>query len=198
MTTFGFQGNWCKGCSNKINYINSNYSWSSESLCKPVMLANFIFNVWSLMGKYYQSAFEKWIVTWWRHQMERFSALLALCAGNSPVTGKFPAQRPTTQSFYVFFDLRLNKWLSEHSWGWWLETLSRSLWRHCNDIKWLSPPLLTHWGLVTHKSTNWFIMGLVFGSSPVRCKAFTLKYCFWLSHLLVGPTGRSEIHWNWD
>ena len=29
---------------------------------------------------------------WWRHQMETFSALLALCAGNSPVTGEFPAQ----------------------------------------------------------------------------------------------------------
>ena len=28
---------------------------------------------------------------WWRHQMETFSALLALCAGNSPVTGEFPA-----------------------------------------------------------------------------------------------------------
>ena len=26
----------------------------------------------------------------WRHQMEPFSALLALCAGNSPVTGEFP------------------------------------------------------------------------------------------------------------
>ena len=28
---------------------------------------------------------------WWRHQMETFSALLALCAGNSPVTGEFPS-----------------------------------------------------------------------------------------------------------
>ena len=46
---------------------------------------------------------------WWRHQMETFSALLALCAGNSPVTGKFSVQRPMTRSFDVFFDLRLNK-----------------------------------------------------------------------------------------
>ena len=30
-------------------------------------------------------------VSWWRHQMETFSALLAICAGNSPVTGKFLA-----------------------------------------------------------------------------------------------------------
>ena len=45
---------------------------------------------------------------WWRHQMETFSALLVICAGNSLVTGQFPAQRPVTRSFDVFFDLRLN------------------------------------------------------------------------------------------
>ena len=33
--------------------------------------------------------------------------LLALWAGNSPATGEFPAQRPVTRSFDVFFDLRL-------------------------------------------------------------------------------------------
>ena len=69
---------------------------------------------------------------WWRHQMETFSALLALCAGNSPVTDEFPTQRPVKRSFYVFFDLRLNKRLSKQSWGWWFETPSRSPWRHCN------------------------------------------------------------------
>ena len=41
--------------------------------------------------------------------MEAFSALLAICAGNSPVTGEFPAQRPVTRSFNAFIDLRLNK-----------------------------------------------------------------------------------------
>ena len=69
---------------------------------------------------------------WWRHPMETFSALLAICAGNSPVSGEFPAQRPVTRSFDVFFDLRLNKPLSKQSWGWWFETPSRPLWRHCN------------------------------------------------------------------
>ena len=71
-------------------------------------------------------------VSWWRHQMETFSALLAICAGNSPVPGEFPAQRPVTRSFDVFFDLRLNKRLSKQSWGWWFETLSHPLWRHRN------------------------------------------------------------------
>ena len=63
-----------------------------------------------------------------------FSALLAICAGNSSVPGEFPAQRPMTRSFDVFFDLRLNKRLSKQSWGWWYEALSRPLWRHCNVL----------------------------------------------------------------
>ena len=28
---------------------------------------------------------------WWRHQMETFSALLVICAENSPVIGEFPS-----------------------------------------------------------------------------------------------------------
>ena len=56
------------------------------------------------------------ILTWWRHQMETFSALLAICAGNLPVTDEFPAQRPVARSFVAVFDLRLNKRLSKQSW----------------------------------------------------------------------------------
>ena len=74
-----------------------------------------------------------YVIPWWRHQMETLSALLAICAGNSPVPGEFPAQRPVTRSFDVFFDLRLNKLLSKQWWGWPFETLSRPLWRHFND-----------------------------------------------------------------
>ena len=70
--------------------------------------------------------------SWWRPQMETFFVLLAISAGNSPVPREFPAQRPVTRSVDVSFDLCLNKRLSEQSWGWWFETLSRPLWRHCN------------------------------------------------------------------
>ena len=42
-------------------------------------------------------------------QIENFSTLLALCAGNSPVTGEFLAQRQVRRSFDVFFDLCLHK-----------------------------------------------------------------------------------------
>ena len=47
--------------------------------------------------------------------MELFSALLALCVGNSSVIGGFPSQKPVTRSFGIFFDLRLNKRLSKQS-----------------------------------------------------------------------------------
>ena len=65
--------------------------------------------------------------------MDTFSALLAICAGNSPIPGEFPTQRPVTRSFDVFLDLCLNKWLSKQPWGWWFESLSSPLWRHRND-----------------------------------------------------------------
>ena len=55
-------------------------------------------------------------LTPWRHQMETFSALLAICAENSSVTGEFPVQMPVTQSFDVILDLRLNKLSSKQSW----------------------------------------------------------------------------------
>ena len=71
---------------------------------------------------------------WWRHQIKTFSALLAFCEGNSPVTGEFPSQRPVTRSFDVFFDLRLNKWLRKQPRRRWFETLSSLLWRHSNGL----------------------------------------------------------------
>ena len=57
-----------------------------------------------------------------------------LCAGNSPVTGEFPAQRPVPRSFEVFFDPRLNKPLNKQSWGWWFETPWLPSRRHCNVL----------------------------------------------------------------
>ena len=66
--------------------------------------------------------------------METFFTLLAICVGNSPVTGEFLVQRPVTRSFDVFFDLRLNQRFSKQSRGWWFETLPRPLWHHCNVL----------------------------------------------------------------
>ena len=60
-------------------------------------------------------------LSWWRHQMEIFSALLAICVGNFLVPGEFPALkvRPVTRSFDVFLDLRPKKsgWVNNRKAG---------------------------------------------------------------------------------
>ena len=84
--------------------------------------------------------------SWWRHQMETFSALLALCAGISPVTGESPSQRPVTRSFDVYLQ-RPNKSPSKQSLGWWFETPSPPLWRHCNVPK--------HWWPIEYHIHIW-------------------------------------------
>ena len=73
---------------------------------------------------------------WWRHQMETFSALLALFEGNSSVTSEFPSQRAVTRSFDVFFDLHLIRRLDKQSRRRWFDTPLRPLWRHCNGLTW--------------------------------------------------------------
>ena len=81
-----------------------------------------------------------WIFSlWWRHQMETFSALLALLEGNQAVffrssSSGFPSQRPVTLSFDVFFYLRLNKRLSKQSRHRLFATPWHSLWRHCHAV----------------------------------------------------------------
>ena len=78
----------------------------------------------------------------WRHQIETFSAF-HLCG---QFTSEFPAQRPMTRSFDVFFDLRLNKRLSKQSWGLWFETPSRRIRRHCNELPKQICGLVTSYG----------------------------------------------------
>ena len=77
--------------------------------------------------------------TWWSFMMTSsngniFRVTGPLC-GEFTGPGEFPTQRPVTQSFDIFFDLRLNKRLNKQSWGWWFETLSRPFWRHRNARK---------------------------------------------------------------
>ena len=110
----------------------SNAFASFISTLKQLEAVGGVFSYWSelwlLMPWCYST------MTWWHHQMETFSALLALCAGNSPVAGEFRSQRPVMRSFDVFFDRRLNKQLSKQLWGWSFETPLHSLWHHCNEI----------------------------------------------------------------
>ena len=107
-------------------YGNTQTYLSHKNMCFLVVFANFIMTkCLTLAG---DSPNSRQANTWKGHddviKWKLFSALLAFCAGNSPVTGEFPAQRPVTRSFDVFFDLRWNKRLSKQSWGWWFETPS--------------------------------------------------------------------------
>ena len=68
------------------------------------------------------AVFHTRVLTWWRHLMETFSAILILCAGNSPNTGEFPSQKPAPLSFDVFCHLRLNKQFSKQRRRRWWET----------------------------------------------------------------------------
>ena len=75
-----------------------------------------------------------------------------LC-GEFTSPGEFPAQRPVTQSFDVFFDLRLNNRLSKQTWDWWFETPPWSLWRHCNGY------LVNFMSMVDIASTHFHKLG---------------------------------------
>ena len=68
-------------------------------------------------------------ISWWRHQMETFSPLLTLCAGNLPVDSPHKGQ----WRGYLVFSLLCawtNGWVKKTSRRW-FETQSRPLWRHC-------------------------------------------------------------------
>ena len=69
-------------------------------------------------------------LTWWRHQMEIFSALRAVCAGNSPVPGEFPLKGQWRGA--LMFSLI---WVWIIGWVNNRETQSRPLWRHCNGLR---------------------------------------------------------------
>ena len=56
-------------------------------------------DIWILYLRMYGALYEFRGSSWWRHQLEAFCALLALCTGNSMVTGDFHSQSPVTRSF---------------------------------------------------------------------------------------------------
>ena len=74
---------------------------------------------------------------WWRHEIETFSALLAHCAGNSPVKDQWRGA--------LMFSLICA--LNKHSLGWWFETPTRSLWRHCDKM-------IVQWSKISENQTG--------------------------------------------
>ena len=53
------------------------------------------------------------VTPWWRHQMETFSALLAICAGNSLVTSEFPTHTKASDTELWCFLWSAPEWTIE-------------------------------------------------------------------------------------
>ena len=122
-TNFGFMSDWSWGLHNVIHFFLQNKkSWAA--IIDTNMIYKILLGRSTVMEYFWTTANMSWrnvlmwtawtaekcilCNAWWRHQMETISALLALCAGNSPVTGEFPVQMPVTRSFDFFYDLHLN------------------------------------------------------------------------------------------
>ena len=85
-------------------YVDFGMSQTKVNTCKDCPHKAIFYDILTSIVKIYQRITKgyKWLTLicvpdprpWWRHQMETFPVLLALCAGNSPVTGEFPSQRP--------------------------------------------------------------------------------------------------------
>ena len=102
--------------------------------------------------------------SWWRHQMETLSVLLAICAGNSPVPGEFPHKGQWRGALmFSLICVWINGWVNNREAG----DLRRRhahynvtvMWMAGNDHIWM--PLIAVWlriaGLITqHLRWLWF------------------------------------------
>ena len=85
---------WCAAITHMPPWITPNWFDSLHicgKYCIQIMDIAFYFLAERCPG-FFQCSWMWFRRTWWRHQMETFSALLVICAGNSPVPGEFPAQ----------------------------------------------------------------------------------------------------------
>ena len=130
------------------------------------------------------------VYSWWHHQMETFSALLALWAGNLAVTGDFFSQMPVTRSFKFFFI----SWANNQDAG--------DLRRHCAHygaiVMFVDDIMIQMLGKRKHGDGWW--LGAYFGS---RASATRIWYAdlnvIWISttrgrvaHICVNKLGH---HW---
>ena len=121
-------------CIQRSGQISDLFNTSSKFIFYPGY-KNWLNQIWP-RGKNGQVSFPGFKKVGWVILLHRHVAIYddVIKWTHCPVPGEFPAQRPVTRSFNVFFDLRLNKRLSKQSWGWWFETLPYPLWRHCNEV----------------------------------------------------------------
>ena len=88
--------------SNSSGFVNV---WRPKTLILDAVLSEILLSQWTQHNHN----------SWWRHQMETFSALPAICAGNSPVTGEFPAQGQSRGTLmFSFICAWINGWVNNH------------------------------------------------------------------------------------
>ena len=90
-----------------------------------------VFLVWYIILYPHYSA----SLSWWRQQMETFSALLALSGGNLAGHRMIPLTQASDAEFWCFLwsEKKVVLLFTRHRW---FETPWRSLWRHCNYWRW--------------------------------------------------------------
>ena len=104
-------------------------------------------------------------LSWWHHQMETFSALLALCAGNLPVAGAVNSPHKASDAeLWCFLWSAAEQSFSTHWRRRWFETPSRSLWCHWN------------------------------GSTTLQRSTYNSYIFFYFSSTRSGPKGLSRRH----
>ena len=89
----------------------------------------------------------------------------------------------------------LNKWLSKQSWGWWFETPSRSLWRHCNGY-WRKALIGTYTGDIIPASYYTCRCSLFIFVTYIRLMWFIFaskSECIINSYLLAPHTCKAEL-----
>ena len=114
-----------------LGNLNASYVFVKNCfMCRDELLKQQT-SSWGLhkMSTILQTTFSHDDVIKWKH----FPCYWPFCVGNAPVTGEFPAQRPVTRSFGVFFDLHLNGWVNNREAGD-LRRHHAHLWRHCNEM----------------------------------------------------------------
>ena len=117
---------WCTVKWTPRNYLQWNWNYRTEEFLEENSFENIVCKISAIL------LMPRCVRSWWRHQMETFSALLAICAGihRSPVNS--PHKASDAELWCFLWSAPEKKRLGKQWWGWWFETPSRPLWRHCN------------------------------------------------------------------
>ena len=145
-------GGWCAFCKLPLYECH----WILLIVSQHWFRYHYLSQPWPRTESLYRVTKRQWVIYCWQRPWNAtmtssngniFRVTGHLC-GEFTGPGEFLTQRPVTRSFDVFFDLRLNKRLSKQPWGWWFETPSWSLSRHCNAVI----RCASYWGVVSlHK-----------------------------------------------